>query len=115
MSRIHDAVQTENCSCSGLDFGEAIRALKDGHRVAREGWYGCGMWLALSGPLGGKRIPAGAFWSKRNAEYAAQTIDGLANVLPCITMKTVAGDIQMGWLASQADMLAEDWFVIEST
>lgn len=99
---------------SGLDFGEALRALKAGHRIARAGWYGKGMWLALSGPLDGRRIPAESFWSKRNAEYAAQTIDGSANVLPCITMKTAAGDIQMGWLASQADMLAEDWFVIEA-
>lgn len=100
-------------SSTGLDFGGALRALKAGHRVARNGWYGKGMWLALSGPLDGRRIPAESFWSKRNAEYAAQTIDGSANVLPCITMKTAAGDIQMGWLASQADMLAEDWFVIE--
>lgn len=100
-------------SSAGLDFGGALQALKAGHRIARDGWYGKGMWLALSGPLGGKRIPAESFWSKRNAEYAAQTIDGSANVLPCITMKTAAGDIQMGWLASQADLLAEDWFVIE--
>ena len=98
---------------SSLDFGTALYALKAGYRVAREGWYGKGMWLALSGPLEGRRIPAAQFWSQRNAEYAAQTIDGSANVLPCITMKTAAGDIQMGWLASQADMLAEDWFVIE--
>lgn len=97
----------------GLDFGVALQALKAGHRIARAGWYGKGMWLALSGPLGGRRIPAESFWSKRNAEYAAQSIDGSANVLPCITMKTAAGDIQMGWLASQPDMLAEDWFVIE--
>ena len=101
-------------SSTGLDFGVALQALKAGHRVAREGWYGQGMWLALSGPLGGRRIPAGMFWSQRNAEYAAQTMDGQANVLPCITLKTAAGDIQMGWLASQADMLAEDWFVIEA-
>lgn len=99
---------------SGLDFGVALQALKAGHRVARAGWYGEGMWLALSGPLEGRRIPAESFWSKRNAEYASQTIDGSANVLPCVTMKTAAGDIQMGWVASQADMLAEDWFVIEA-
>lgn len=96
-----------------MDFGDALHAIKRGFRVARDGWYGEGMWLALSGPLGGKRIPAESFWSKRNAEYAAQTIDGSANVLPCITMKTATGDIQMGWAASQADMLAEDWFVLE--
>lgn len=97
---------------SGLDFGEALRALKAGERVARAGWNGKDMWLALSGPLEGRRIPAASFWSPRNAEYAAQTIDGSANVLPCITMKTADGSILMGWLASQTDMLAEDWVVL---
>jgi hypothetical protein len=99
---------------TGLTFGAALAALKKGMRVARDGWYGRGMWLALSGPIEGRRIPANAFWSPRNAEYAAQTIDGSANVLPCITMKTAEGDIQMGWTPSQRDMLAEDWFIIES-
>lgn len=97
---------------TGLDFGVALQALKAGHRVARAGWNGKGMWLALSGALGGRRIPAASFWNKHNAEYAAQTIDGSANVLPCITMKTAGGEILMGWLASQTDMLAEDWYVL---
>lgn len=95
-----------------MDFGDALRALKVGKRIARAGWNGKDMWLALSGPLEGRRIPAESFWSKRNAEYAAQTIDGSANVLPCITMKTADGSILMGWLASQTDMLAEDWVVL---
>lgn len=97
---------------SGLDFGAALQALKAGGRVARAGWNGKGMWLTLSGALGGRRIPAASFWNKHNAEYAAQTIDGSANVLPCITMKTAGGEILMGWLASQTDMLAEDWYVL---
>ena len=94
---------------TGLDFGDALRALKAGYRVSRAGWNGKDMWLALSGSLEGRRIPAASFWSKHNAEYAAQTVDGSANVLPCITMKTADGSILMGWLASQTDMLAEDW------
>ena len=98
---------------SGLGFGDAIRALKAGERVARAGWNGKGMWLALSGPIEGRRIPADAFWCKHNAKYASQTMDGSANVLPCITMKTADGSILMGWLASQTDMLAEDWVVLE--
>lgn len=99
---------------TGLDFGAALQALKAGQRVARAGWNGKGMWLALSGPLGGRRIPAESFWSKHNAEYAAQTMDGYANVLPCLTMKTADGSILMGWLASQTDMLAEDWYMVEA-
>ena len=96
-----------------MDFGDALRALKTGKRIARAGWNGKDMWLALSGPLEGRRIAAEYFWSKRNSEYANQTIDGCATVLPCITMKTADGSILMGWLASQSDMLAEDWVVLE--
>lgn len=33
-------------------------------------------------------------------------------VLPCITMKTADNAILMGWLASQTDMLAEDWAIV---
>lgn len=94
----------------GLDFGEAIRALKAGHRVARAGWNGKGMWLALS-CNGTRTIPAENFWSPHNAEFARQN-GGAATVLPSITMKTATGEILMGWLASQTDMLAEDWEVV---
>lgn len=97
---------------SGLDFGDALRAVKAGQRIARAGWNGKDMWVALSGPLEGRRIPANAFWSKHNAEYASETIDGHATVLPSLTMKTAGGEILMGWLASQTDMLAEDWVVL---
>lgn len=95
------------------DFGSALRALKAGKRVARRGWNGKGMWLSLSGdPAAPRRIPAASFWSPHNAEYAASNADGQATVLPCITMKTATGEILMGWFASQADMLAEDWIVV---
>ena len=49
-----------------MDFGDAIRALKDGKRVAREGWNGKGMWLSLSGPLGPREIAFENFWSHNN-------------------------------------------------
>ena len=96
---------------SGLSFGLAIEALKKGHRVAREGWNGKGMWLALSGSLDGREIPAGQFWNVHNADHA-RAMGGTAKVLPCITMKTADNAILMGWLASQTDMLAEDWYVV---
>lgn len=75
----------------GMTLGLAIEALKQGAKVARAGWNGKGMWLALSGGVVGRMVQA------EN---------------PCITMKTATGEILMGWLASQADMLAEDWLVI---
>lgn len=94
-----------------MTFGLAIERLKDGNKVARRGWNGKGMWLALSGPLQGREIAFENFWSKPCSEHARQN-GGSAVVLPCINMKTAGGEILMGWLASQSDMLAEDWEVV---
>lgn len=93
-----------------MDFGDAIRALKRGDRVAREGWNGKGMWLSLSGD-GVREISADKFWSPNNAAYA-ESQGGFVKVVPCITMKTATGEILMGWLASQTDMLSEDWLIV---
>lgn len=98
----------------GLDFGEALRRLKRGDRVAREGWNGKGAWLSLSGPLEGRLISSEQFWSPNNRLYADGQPLGEAKVLPCITMKTADGSILMGWLASQTDMLASDWCMVPS-
>ena len=86
-----------------------MQALKDGKRVARAGWNGKNMWLAYS--PGVARLPAENFWAQPNKDYA-YTQQGTAKVLPCITMKTATGEILMGWLASQTDLLADDWEVV---
>lgn len=98
---------------SGLSFGEALDALKLGARVCRAGWNGKGMWLAMSGVLGGRRVDADKFWSPHNEAFAREN-GGSATVLPCITMKTATGEIVMGWLASQPDMLTDDWMVVSA-
>lgn len=103
---------------AGMTFGMALDLMKAGSRVARMGWNGKGMWLSLSCNQGGdafagtREIAAENFWSNNNSEYARQN-GGSAVVLPCITMKTATGEILMGWLASQSDMLAEDWRIVE--
>lgn len=96
---------------TGMTFGLAIEELKAGKKVARAGWNGKGMWLSLSCACS-RRVPYQSFWSPHNAEHAKQQ-GGYATVLPSITMKTATGEILMGWLASQSDMLAEDWLTIE--
>ena len=93
-----------------MDFGGAIVALKAGKKVARTGWNGKGMWLSLSCD-GSREVSAETFWSQHNSEFARQN-GGVATVLPSITMKTATGEILMGWLASQTDMLAEDWLIV---
>lgn len=80
-----------------MDFGKAILELKAGNRVQRAGWNGKNMWLAII-------HPGNAMFTKYGTH---------ANMSPCIGMKTAAGDMQPGWLASQADMLAEDWSVFQ--
>lgn len=93
-----------------MDFGEALRYVKRGRRCARSGWNGKGMWIAYS--PGNPALPAKNFWSPANQDYA-QANGGTAPVLPCLTFKTATGEILMGWLASQTDMLATDWELLE--
>jgi hypothetical protein len=95
---------------SQLNFGDALTLLKSGWKVCRPGWNGKAMWLAMS--PGSKALPADKFWAGPNREYAKAN-GGTADVLPCITMKVATGEILMGWLASQTDMLAEDWMIVE--
>ncbi len=84
-----------------MDFGEAIRSLKQGRKVARKGWNGKGMYIFLADE-------GGDFHTK--AEIGPER---KAGVHPFIVMYTAQGDFQPGWLASQADMLAEDWAVVD--
>lgn len=95
-----------------MDFGDAIRALKQGKKVARSGWNGKGMWLSLSGPDGPRSVEASKFWSENNRKYAEEC-GGDVLVHPCITMKASDGAIVMGWLASQTDMLSNDWEIVD--
>lgn len=98
---------------SGMSFGLALEALKNGAKVYRAGWNGKDMWLSLSSNAmyGPREIAFENFWSNNNSEYARNN-GGSAVVLPCITMKTATGEILMGWLASQTDMLADDWRIV---
>lgn len=96
----------------GMNFGHAIEAMKRGAKVARAGWNGKDMWVALSNtPVACRSVAADNFWSKHGRDFAMSQ-GGWAQVLPCFLMKTADGKILQGWLASQTDMVAEDWVVI---
>lgn len=97
--------------CDGMTFGDAIEAMKRGMKVCRKGWNGKGMWICIPLCDGPKEIPATGIWGKPNAEYAEKN-GGTVKVMPYVTMKTADGSIVMGWLASQTDMLSEDWRVV---
>jgi hypothetical protein len=92
-----------------MNFGQAIEALKLGHRVQRAGWNGKGMWLELTpgSVVDTSNTPVrGAL-----AIYVAQPAPVPVNVTigAHIDMKAADGTLVIGWLASQTDMLAEDW------
>jgi len=72
-----------------MNFGQAIEMLKEGKKVARAGWNGKGMYL----------------------EYVPAQDYSFSEMLPFIAMKTVQGSF-VPWLASQTDMLSEDWMVV---
>lgn len=91
-----------------MNFSIALHDLKSGLRVQRAGWNGKGMWLSLTP---GRMVAAEKFWSKSNRQFAESQPDQVAEVLPYITMKTADNKI-VPWLASQTDILAEDWQLV---
>lgn len=89
-----------------LDFGAALVRLKAGDRVARLGWNGKGMFLFL--------VPGSTFKVNRPPLLGIYPEGTEVEYHAHIDMKTAAGYV-VPWLASQADMLAEDWAVLDST
>lgn len=103
----------EEAGCS-LSFGEALDRLKRGHKLAREGWNGKGMWIAYTPglviPIKNATGEGGmAHLIKEKLKKGEETP---VYVLPRIDMRTADGFLLIGWLASQTDMLACDWVVV---
>ena len=107
-----------------MTFGLAIEALKQGKKVARAGWNGKGMFIYLNkGSVDGEQL--GFKPGEHPVEDHHSTIDGIplglfgcghagtGTRLPNIDMQTATGARLMGWLASQTDMLAEDWVLVD--
>ena len=88
-----------------MNFGEAIKSLEAGNRVAREGWNGKGMWLINVPESVNISVSQGSPYSK--AGLSTVTINSH------VDMFTAGGTMQPGWLASQADMKANDWMIVE--
>lgn len=88
-----------------MNFGDALELLQNGNKVAREGWNGKGMWLMY--------VPQSEVEIKQGTPYSHVELTGIVKINGHIDMKTATGEIQPGWLASQTDMLAEDWAVVE--
>ena len=85
-----------------MNFGQALEALKLGSKVQRDGWNGKGMYLYL--------VPAASYKTVTPVAKAEHGDSFEAGAY--ITMKPASGPMVIGWLASQTDMLAEDWKIL---
>ena len=87
-----------------FDFGRALHLLKMGHKVARIGWNGKGMFIFL--------VPGSTFKVNRAPLLGIYPEGTEINYHAHIDMKTADNQI-VPWLASQTDVLAEDWVVLD--
>ena len=86
---------------NGINFGLAIEAAKQGKKISRRGWNGRGQYVELATSISYKN----AGHEIINPEHEAIGNAALAFV--------GTSGVQLGWLASQADMLADDWYIVE--
>jgi hypothetical protein len=86
-----------------MNFSQALKGLKSGEWVLRSGWNGKNMYLFLIGTDMSEPITGG--WTYTNG------LNDNFELLPFIAMKT-ADDKVVPWLASQTDILAEDWSIL---
>jgi len=86
-----------------MNFGDALSLIKAGHKVARAGWNGKGMFIFL--------VPGSTFSVSRPPLLGIYPEGTVINYHAHIDMKT-ADDKVVPWLASQTDVLAEDWGVV---
>ena len=87
--------------CDNMTFGLALEALKKGYKVKRAGWNGKNQYIELATSIS---------YVNRNADVINAEHNDIGN--KAIAFVGTSG-VQMGWLASQADMLAEDWQIVE--
>lgn len=83
--------------CDAMPFGLAIEAMKKGKKVARKGWNGKGMYLFIAD----------------GEDLTSCLSEGDFKCASSVCMKTAQNTICVGWLASQADMLADDWVIVD--
>ena len=83
-----------------MTFGEAINSVKEGKRIQRSGWNGKNQYVELATCI-----------SYKNADGVIVNCEHNAIGNSALAFVGTSG-VQMGWLASQADMLAEDWQIV---
>lgn len=89
---------------TGMTFGHAVELMRAGCKVARQGWNGKGMFVFL--------VPGSQFQVNRKPLLGIYPEGTTINYCPHIDMRTADGSI-VPWLASQTDVLASDWVLVE--
>lgn len=87
-----------------MNIGQAVTAMKEGHKVARRGWNGASMFLFL--------VAGSTFQVSRPPLLGIYEEGTTINYHPHVDMKTANGTI-VPWNCSQSDLLADDWFVVD--
>lgn len=90
-----------------LTFGSAIEAAKHGSKIQREGWNGKGMFIVMQ-----KGYPNRIACNKNTSEAFGIPEGTEIKVTPYLMMRAADGTLVTGWLASQTDILSEDWCII---
>lgn len=98
----------------GINFGLALEAAKLGHKIARKGWNGKNMWVVYMTPMSLPAYSTQGTVRKVN-DRTANLIgeDTPLDTLGYMAMFTADKKWLPGWLASQTDMLADDWFIVD--
>lgn len=89
-----------------MNFSQALDAVKQGKKIAREGWNGKGLFVIyVPGTLNVKPTPG--------TPYANALSQETVNIQGHLDLFTSSKEMQPGWLATQSDLLSEDWEVVE--
>jgi len=92
-----------NAVSGNLTFGHALFLMKAGARMCRTGWNGKGMFIFL--------VPGSKFIVNREPLLSIFEDGTEVTYSSHIDMKTADGTV-VPWLASQTDMLAEDYCIL---
>lgn len=91
-----------------MDFSKALKELKKGEKIARRGWNGKGMFIYL---VKGTCIDEDFLHDEPRRHGVAKM--GFAKFNAHIDMRTADGSVCVGWLASQTDLMADDWVIVD--
>jgi hypothetical protein len=100
-----DVFERHNRETSGMPFSKALEAVKLGKKIARKSWKGGGQFLYYQ--------KGSVIDPKDGINDVLRTMEGPIVIRPRLDLKSADGSIQIGWLASQPDILSDDWFVVE--